>query len=154
MKKWLKETWLWGRAILGLIGLIIIVFWIVFGSCSACGQEVPEFFIPVPATSEPLPGLVDVQHVSVTSYDGINFDELDYILRSQETGFYPNFGWTGQYYVTGATHGVVHRDDYNINNSISQGLLDNNSKNIPTPSSLALLSAGLLLIARRWRLDY
>lgn len=62
--------------------------------------ETPEFLVPV----EIEPG-GDV--VLVPSFDNDQFDLERYIDASNQTGLYPTWGWTGEYYVTGVTHGEV-----------------------------------------------
>lgn len=110
------------------------------------GAEEVEWELFLPAVSDPL--FEEFPLASVRSFDGQNFDELSYILRSQETGYYPNWGWTGEYYITGVTHGQVNSEEIEL---IETFFFDDPEELVPEPSSLTVLAIGSILLLRRRR---
>lgn len=87
---------------------ILIILGFLSTTCSGSAETLdsPQFLINIPATIDPLDSLeFDIKGAPILSHDGINYDELYYILKSEETGHYPNWGWTGTYYKTEVTHG-------------------------------------------------
>ena len=112
---------------------------IIFTALGA-SAETPEFLIPV----EVAPG---GQVVLVPSYDDEELDLERYIDLSNETGLYPSWGWTGEYYITGVTHGPVEKFEPGVTRLGSSDLYSSQDSNpgtvVPSPSSGA---AGLLLL--------
>ena len=82
----------------------VIVLFMLFMSLYS-QAEVPRFDIPIPVS--PLNGDL----VMVPSYNGNDIDMEGFIELSNQTGLYHSWGWTGEYYVTGVTHGSVY-DEY------------------------------------------
>lgn len=125
-----------------------------FMTAGALGQDTPIFELPVPVA----PG--NNQFVPIASYDGINFDRGNYIAKSEETGLYPSWGWTGEYYETGVTHGSVETmyDPIFLGNSSrrspldsSNGLTSTSGTVVPEPSSLCYLVLFGFEVIRRSR---
>lgn len=124
-------------------------------TAGALGQDDPIFELPVPVS----PG--NSRFVPITSYDGIQFDRESYIAKSKETGLYPSWGWTGEYYETGVTHGSVEtmydpiflgNSPRSSLNSNSNGLTSTPPTAVPEPSSLCyLVLFGFEAIRRRRR---
>lgn len=118
--------------------------------------DTPEFELAVPLSPD------SDEFVLVPSYDENRFDLDNYIDISNETGYYPTFGWTGEYYVTGVTHGPV-STWAPVTNAWQENLILEVAKsdvnviysgeepNIPEPSNLTLLSLGALVLLRRSR---
>lgn len=130
--------------------LMFIGVFALIGTCSVHGSEVPLFNIPI----EVEPGGAIVL---VPSYDGINFDLEKFIDKSNETGLYPTWGWTGEYYEYGVTHGEVERflpEAYRhgeiFSNNTSSSVKAQGSV-VPTPGTLnmGLILGGLFLLRRR-----
>ena len=137
MWEWIKEIVL---TILALVALISIIYLLFFKTCSACAQEVPLYEIPIQVD----PGSEEVVFIPGNSPTELNLE--NFYEKSKETGLYPTWGWTGEYYEYGVTHGAV-TDEYSPN--FARGGFDNirsiNSSGtvVPSPSSGA---AGLLLL--------
>jgi hypothetical protein len=118
---------------------------ILYFSAFNIDAEDVEFRFFIPAVSEPL---VEGPLVGIRSFDGQVIDELSYILHSQETGYYPDWGWTGDHYITGVTHGQVKSERID---EIGVTFFDEvNSVNVqgytPEPGSLTLfIIFGILL---------
>lgn len=118
----------------------------------AFSQDNPEFYIPVPTS----PGSSEV--VIIKGYSPEVFDYDNFILRSEETGLYPTFGWTGEYYVTGVTHGAVHDEhrSFTGNNHLIRRHNDEvrSPAMVPAPTSMSMiLVLFILLIMRRPNLE-
>lgn len=159
MWNWIKELGKTVWAILALIGAIVFGIWLIMSllfPCSACAQEIEEFYIPVQVS------LDSEEVVLVPSYDPDRFDLDNYIDISNETGLYPNFGWTGEYYVTGVTHGSVgtwapatNAWKENLMLGVSKSdvnlVYSGEEPDIPEPSTLTLLGLGALVLLRRSR---
>lgn len=121
-------------AIIIFIGLLTLI------SLTAKG-ETPEFLIPI----EVSPG-GDI--ALVPSYDDEELDLERYIDLSNETGLYPSWGWTGEYYITRVTHGPVERFEPGVTKNISREIY---SSVVPEPSSLFMIATGAWFITRRRR---
>ena len=135
MKEWIKEISL---TLLSIAILIIVIYFLIFKTCSTCA----DFLVPVPLE----PGGSDV--VLISSYDKNNFDLDNYIDRSNETGDYPTFGWTGEYYITGVTHGEVRKFELGFS-KIGFDRIYSSGSSVPEPSTAVLIFGGIILLTRR-----
>jgi hypothetical protein len=131
----------------GIADLIIILAFIMilfFVSLTA-KADVAEFEIPVSVS----PGSEEV--ILVPSYDDRRIDLERFIDLSNQTGLYPTFGWTGEYYVTGVTHGEVPENlKLGVNNSGPERLYTREAV-VPEPGTLVLIGGGLGFLAFRRR---
>jgi len=91
------------------------------------------------------------QVVLVPSYDDDELDLERYIDLSNETGLYPSWGWTGEYYVTGVTHGPVERFEPGVTRNGSQEIYSTPGTVVPEPSAIFMLATGAWFITRRRR---
>lgn len=114
-------------------GIVAII--ILFMSMSVFGEDVPTFKLSVPVSPD------SDEEVSILSYDGINIDLDNFYEVSKETGYYPEYGWTGSYYEYGVTHGPV--EHYNFIDSPWQEEL------MPEPNSLIIFIILLLILFKR-----
>lgn len=146
MFRCIKEIFL---TLLAIATLFFVVYLLFFQTCSAGASDLRDFYIPV----EEYPDLGRI--VFVPSYNEKTFDLERYIDLSNETGLYPSWGWTGEYYITGVTHGPVDTYGSEVTRYGSGNIYSNSSTNIsgsvvPSPSALSmgLIFGGLFLIRR------
>lgn len=119
---------------------ILIIVVLIFSTFYVYGEVVPIFDIPVQVS----PG--NVRTVLVPSYSPTELNLDNFYEKSKETGLYPTWGWTGEYYETGVTHGSV-IDNYSPSfdrGGYNSSFIDSSrsvSTIVPEPSSI---TAGIL----------
>ena len=133
------------RGIAYLIAFIIFIAILAFISLTA-KADVAEFEIPIPVSP------VSEEVILVPSYDDERIDLERFIDLSNETGLYPTFGWTGEYYITGVTHGSVEKFEVGVSKSGLEWVYSSET-NVPEPGTLGLLGGalGFLVLGRRHR---